>query len=214
MAWQCSMCKRTFGITDRPLIGYVYPQCRRGTGAEVRPYEISQALGAEALRSRSFMRSVPRLLIGTALVDCAVLGGGIASVFHSLLLCCGALAVVGKHLYGGTDVLERKRWSSFWRANVLVYWIVYLTASRCLPWTTVHETSIERRDLCLLGSLLACAVASVAGLCFAIWWDDANKRASLLELTEYQNRAPQTPEVEPDPVGNGVPVHGPALRVK
>ncbi|UCD55314.1 MAG: hypothetical protein JSV93_00515 [Candidatus Omnitrophota bacterium] len=121
--------------------------------------------------------SIPRLLVGVLWIDFATLFGAFLGGWgFSLVYCLIALTMVRTGLYAAADLLDRKRWASFWKANVLGYWLVYLVA---------YEM-IWKRSLWALWPTFV--VAFLAGIAFVIWKDKSNKEAALTDLAQWRKQ--------------------------
>jgi len=84
----------------------------------------------ESIADRDILESVPRLVVGLAIVafttfagSCVGLAGGWLS---SLIGCFVGLFVVNKLLFRRVHPLDTRRWRRFWSGAVLGYWIAYL----------------------------------------------------------------------------------------
>ena len=185
---QCQICSKILTISNRVFGHKICKNCYQKLDRKTVSLYITKEKGKENLLRRNVAASAGRLILAILIIDIAVLIGGIfRGILLSLFFCIGALAGVNKEIYKGADLLENKRWTRFWTADVIAYWIVYIPLMMIVIPRLVIPTK-NRIVFELLAFLLACIIGAIVGFWNIYRTDKADKAQIVKELEEWLNK--------------------------
>jgi len=185
---QCQVCRKNLTISNRVFGHKICKDCYQKLDRKSISLYITKEKGKENLVRRNVAASAGRLILAIFIVDIAVLIGGIfRGILLSLFFCIGALGIVNKDIFKATDLLEKRRWTRFWTADVIAYWIVYIPLMLLVIPTLVIPTK-KKILFELIAFLFACIVGAIVGFWNIYRTDKADKEEVLKELEEWLNK--------------------------
>jgi hypothetical protein len=185
---QCQVCSKNLTISNRVFGRKICKDCYQKLDRKSISLYITKEKGKENLLRRNVAASAGRLILAILIVDIAVLIGGIfRGILLSLFFCIGALGIVNKDIFKATDLLEKRRWTRFWTADVIAYWIVYIPLMLIVIPRLLIPTK-NRIVFELLAFLLACIVGAIVGFWNIYRTDKADKDEIVKKLEEWLNK--------------------------
>jgi len=170
-AKKCEVCGKSLNAWNHSLGSRMCTDCARGKSpqAKEKEYALSfekHALTAESISERPISATVGKLIGGALIVDTTTYLGSLVatnSMIPSLVGCFIGLAIVNATLFGGADILDKKRWVRYWHGDLLGYWLTYLPITFAMIANLSQSSYRTQNDIDIL-YLLAYLAASVVGL--------------------------------------------------
>lgn len=131
---QCAMCGTQLTMANKQLGGDLCRACAKGTSPKAERLEIQASIEAtpglteESITGRSVMASLPKLLIGAAvIIGCMELANLIVDTIKprntsTLQVSVGyvvGVVLVGQTLFRRPHPVDLRRWKRFWRGSII-----------------------------------------------------------------------------------------------